>query len=289
MKRILVTGASGHLGARALDMLCPENEVHAIVRAIPAFVRPGVTYHPIDLSTDWSAKSLPDQIDAVIHLAQSRRYREFPEQSLETFRVNAASTAVLLDYALRAKASRFVLASTGGLHCPAASVIGEHTQVDPPDGPLAYYFRSKQVAELLTRPYQAFMDITVLRPFFIYGPGQLPDKLIARLIASVNDGRPIQLHGGEGLLINPVYVDDVAELLRAILNVPGSRTLMVAGPEVVSIRAIAEAIGKEIGREPIFDNQEGDASSLIADHRPLESLLGRELTNFSEGIERLLR
>jgi len=287
--KILVTGANGHLGARAIKELCIGNEVHAIVRASPTIAQPSVTYHAIDLSSDWSSKVLPDRIDAVIHLAQSRYYREFPQQALEIFGVNVASAAKLLDYASGAGAKHFVLASTGGLHRPSASVIGEHSPVDPPDGPLEYYFRSKQAAELLARPYMESMDITIVRPFFIYGPGQSPDKLIARLLASIRDGQPIKLAGRDGLVINPVFVDDVVELLLALLEVPGSRTLMVAGPDALSVRAIAYEIGRQFGRTPIFEQMEGEEGRLIADHRALEVLLERSLTGFSEGISRLLR
>lgn len=287
--KILVTGANGHLGARAIKELCIGNEVHAVVRAKPTIAQPSVTYHAIDLSRDWSSKVLPDRIDAVIHLAQSRHYREFPQQALEIFGVNTASTAKLLDYASVAGAKRFILASTGGLHRPSESMIGEDSPVDPPDGPLEYYFRSKQAAELLARPYMESMDITILRPFFIYGPGQSPDKLIARLLASIRDGQPIKLAGRDGLVINPVFVDDVAGLLLQILDAPSGRTLMVAGPEALSVRAIACEIGRHFGRPPIFEQTEGEEGRLIADHRAMETLLGRSLTVFSEGVSRLLR
>lgn len=270
-------------------MLCPGNEVHALVRAIPASVRHGVSYHTVDLSAEWSTDTLPSRIDAVVHLAQSRRFREFPEQSVETFRINVASTATLLDYAWRAGATRFILASTGGLYSPAASVIGEHSPINPPDGPLAFYFRSKLAAELLAQPYMALMDVSVLRPFFIYGPGQAADKLIARLASSVREGLPIQLNGWNGLTINPVFIDDVADLLRVIIDSPGSRTLSVAGPDSVSIREIAEAIGQEVGRAPVFEQREGNEDMLIADHRTMERLLGRSLTGFVEGVRRTFR
>ena len=287
--KILVTGANGHLGARAVKELCIGNEVHAIVRTNPTIALSGVTYHKIDLSSDWSAKVLPDRIDAVIHLAQSRHFREFPQQALEIFQVNVEATIQLLDYALRASARRFVLTSTGGLHRLSESVIGECSPVDPPDGPLAYYFQSKHAAELLSDPYKNLMDISVLRPFFIYGPGQPPDKLIARLVASVRDGQRIKLAGRDGLVINPVFVDDAVALLFSILDTPGSRTLMVAGPDALSIREIADAIGKQVGRNPVYEPTEGDEGRLIADHRPAEALLGRPMTRFSDGISRLLR
>lgn len=289
MKRILVTGGSGHLGGRALELLVPGNEIHAIVHTVPKAPYPGVHYHVIDLSDDWSSQKLPSQIDAVIHLAQSKFYRDFPKQSPETFRVNVASTATLLDYAWRAGAGCFVLASTGGLYSPSAAVIGEHTPVNPPEGSLGYYFRSKLAAELLVQAYKAVMSVSILRPFFIYGPKQGADKLVARLLASVQQGLPIQLSGDGGLVINPVFVDDVVDLLRIIVDKPDSQTLTVSGPDSVSIRDIAEAIGREVGCSPVFEQKEGGGEMLIADHRPLEALLGRPLIGFSEGLRRTLR
>jgi UDP-glucose 4-epimerase len=286
--KILITGANGHLGSRAVKQLRIGNEVHAIVRANPAVALPDVTYHKIDLSSDWSTKVLPDHIDVVIHLAQSRHFRQFPEQALEIFQVNVESTTKLLDYALRAYAKRFVLASTGGLHRPSESMIGEFSPVDPPVGPLAYYFQSKHAAELLANPYKELIDILVLRPFFIYGQGQSDDKLIARLFTSVRDGHVIKLVGRDGLVINPVFVDDVVELLLSILDTPGSRTMTVAGPDALSIREIADLIGKKFGRNPVYEQTEGVEGRLIADHRAFENMLDRPLTKFSDGISQLL-
>ena len=61
--KILITGADGHLGKRAIKGLCIGNEVHAVVRANPNNALSSITYHAIDLSADWSTKVLPDNID----------------------------------------------------------------------------------------------------------------------------------------------------------------------------------------------------------------------------------
>ena len=53
-----------------------------------------------DLSSSSDFKKLPKNIDAIIHLAQSRHYRKFPEKALDVFNINISSTAHLLDYAL---------------------------------------------------------------------------------------------------------------------------------------------------------------------------------------------
>ena len=62
------------------------------------------------------------------------------------FAVNVASTSGLLDYARRAGARAFVLASTGGVYDYHPDPIRESEQ-DP--RPTTFYFRSKRAAELL--------------------------------------------------------------------------------------------------------------------------------------------
>lgn len=288
MKRILLTGSSGHLGSQTLCLLRARYEVHAVVRKRPAVPVDGVTYHEIDLSAPWSTETLPARIDGIVHLAQSRNYREFPHHALEIFHVNVAATAVLLDYGRRAGASHFILASTGGLYRPTERIIVEDTPLDPPEGILAYYFRTKLAAELLARSYSTAMNVTVLRPFFIYGPGQTSDRLIGRLIESVRSGRQIQLAGWDGLRLNPIHVGDAAELVAVLLGRAGSRTLNVAGPDVVSIRQIAESAGKLLNRVPMFEIMPGVSESILADHRTVALLLGRDLTGFEAGLRTVI-
>lgn len=270
-----------------MDLLRARHEIHAVVRKRPAVPVDGVTYHEIDLSAPWSAESLPIPMDAIVHLAQSRNYRDFPAKALEIFHVNVATTAVLLDYGRRAGASHFILASTGGLYQPGNETICESTPINPPQRELSYYFRSKLSAELLVDTYRQWMNVSILRPFFIYGPGQTSDKLIARLMSSVMDSKPIQIAGEEGLQINPVHVDDVADLLCSLIETEGSRVLNVAGPQEVSLRHIANEIGRLAEHPPVFAPTGGVPERIVADHRPVQSLLGRPMIRFDDGLRSL--
>ena len=51
-----------------------------------------------------------------MHLAQSPRYRDFPEGALDVFEVNVGSTQRLLDWACRQGVKRFIYASSGGVY-----------------------------------------------------------------------------------------------------------------------------------------------------------------------------
>lgn len=287
LRKVLLTGSSGHLGSKTLELLKDQYEVHALVRNKPSTTHANVAYHEIDLSRDWSTSELPQEMDVVIHLAQPRDYRSFPEHSLDTFRINTSATALLLDYARRAGVTHFILASTGGLYRPGITVIDDKTPISPPQGDLSYYFRTKQSAELLADSYKLLFDVSVLRPFFIYGPGQSQEKLISRLIESVRKRRTISLSGQYGIRINPVHVDDVAELICDLPDISGSRTLNVAGPDVVSIRGIAEAVGLLCDTPPVFECVEGPEEMIVADSSGFVSLLRRPPTRFSDGLRTL--
>jgi UDP-glucose 4-epimerase len=289
MRKVLITGSSGHLGAKALDRLRLHCEVHAIVRAKPIYPQINVVFHEVDLSSDWSTSVLPKQMDAVIHLAQPRDYRNFPRGAPAIFGVNTAAVALLLDYAGQAGVKHFVLASTGGLYQSSGLVINDATPLNPPLGPLGYYFRTKLSAEMLAIAYNGLFHVSILRPFFIYGPGQASDKLIPRLIESVRNGIPISLAGVNGLTINPIHVNDAADLLLKLLESNESHTVNAAGPDAVSLRHIAEEAGRLLNIPPVFKRVDGNGELLVAEHARVAAMLGRSMTGLADGFPPLVR
>jgi nucleoside-diphosphate-sugar epimerase len=224
-----------------------------------------VVYHFIDLAGDWSVNQLPAKVDAVIHLAQSSHFREFPDQALDVFRVNIQSTALLLDYARNAGATHFIYTSTGGVYGKGAKAFSENSPIVSP-GQLGYYFGSKMCGEILAQSYVSNMHIVILRPFFIFGPGQNRSMLIPRLMDNVADGRTISLQGAEGIRINPIHARDAAAAINRALSLEQSATFNIAGPDVLSIREICEGMGRYLGRDPVFQFQHGEPQDLIGDN-----------------------
>jgi len=288
VSRIVLTGAAGLLGARALTTLHGQHEIHAVVRKRPAAPLAGVTYHELDLATNWSTESLPSRVDAVCHLAQSARMRDFPAQAPDIFAVNLAATASLLDYARRSGASHFVLASTGGLYGRHDGAITEETPLNPPGGELGYYFETKRCAELLAAAYVDRLNVIVLRPFFIYGPAQHDDMLIPRLIARVRAGQPITLRGQSGTRLNPIYVDDAVAVLEGTLGLDGHHVINVAGPQVSSIREISNRIAGLLGVDPVFQLEAGEPDHIVSSIARMKAIVDRDLVDVHSGIATML-
>lgn len=292
-QHILITGAHGLLGHQALTAWYGQHVLHAVVRVMPADPLPEVTYHVRDLAATWDETGLPAQIDVVCHLAQSAGMRDFPAAADDIFRVNTQATAQLLDYAQRVGARRFILASTGGLYAATDAVLTPQMPVAPRfDTPLGYYFASKLAAETLAQAYAGLLQVTIMRPFFIYGARQPSTMLVPRLIGNVRNGTPIKLRGGTGTRLNPIAVTDAAAVLAAVLAAPdgtGTAILNLAGPEILTIKAMAEQIGAFLGRVPVFDIELGVADTIIADSAPLQALLGKPLTGFATGVTAMLQ
>ncbi|HZT54347.1 MAG TPA: NAD(P)-dependent oxidoreductase, partial [Gaiellaceae bacterium] len=195
--RILVTGAGGFIGRRLIERLEGEHEVHPVVRRAPDDRRPWIVQ---DLAQPLDARRLPSRIDAVIHLAQSRRYREFPSGAADMFAINVESTFRLLEYARHAGTQIFVYASTGGIYGYSYEALVETA----PANPLNFYLTSKHIAESLVANYQAFFHTVVFRFFFVYGPGQ-EGMLVPTLLEKVRKGDQISIAGRPGQRINPIY------------------------------------------------------------------------------------
>jgi nucleoside-diphosphate-sugar epimerase len=239
---------------------------------------------PCDLAQEWNTGAFPEKVDAVIHLAQSELFREFPLYAERIFKVNTSSTLRLLEYARLTQVKTFVLASSGGIYGYGDEGFREDESITA-KGDLGFYLGTKLCAEVIAEKYSPFMNIVILRFFFIYGPGQRAMMLIPRLVQTVKEGQPIILHGREGLKINPTYVTDAACAVCRSLELRESHKINIAGPEVLSLRQIGQQIGEVLKREPIFDVQENiKPQHLVGDIKKMTHVLGPPVVRFREGI-----
>ena len=283
--RILVTGATGFLGRHLLAATSRSDHLIAIARGDPPpELREHADWVDADLAQPLDRSRLPEGVDAVIHLAQSPRFRDFPEGAADVFAVNAAATLALLDYARRAGASRFVLASSGAVYRPGPVPLTE----EEPLAPSGLYAATKAAAEWTVRGYAELMDTVILRFFFPYGPGQ-SGMLVPSLVQRVIAGEPVEVRGDPGLRLNPIYVDDAVRVFEPALRLAGGGTFNVAGAEVVSLTQLVELIGEVAGVAPAIGHSPEEQEDLVGDIRRMVETLGTEpMVSLREGIERVM-
>jgi nucleoside-diphosphate-sugar epimerase len=289
--KILVTGAGGFLGKRLVACLAEDgHEVIALVRASPAgrdvgyFAHRNIRKLRQDL-TRLDAATLPQGVEALVTLAQSSNFRDFPAQAEEVFAVNVTANLQLLRWAMKSGVRRVVHASSGGIYGGKQGGPYIETDLLAVDSPLGFYLGSKLCAEVVLQNYRQFFDATViLRPFFVYGPRQRKDMFVARMIDAVRHGKPISLQGSDGLRVNPIHVDDAADAFRAALALKGAHVINLAGPDVLTLRQLAEAIGRVVGRTPVYETRPGAPVDYVGDTAAAAAKLGSAAIGFEQGI-----
>jgi UDP-glucose 4-epimerase len=259
---VLVTGATGFLGRHLVPVLAQWATVHGLRRTASHGDPEPVRWLRADLSRPLDPAILPRRIDAVVHLAQSARHAHFPHGAEDVFQVNVASTSALLEYALGAGCRVFLLASTGSVYEPYRGPLSEAASLRP----ASWYPASKLAAETLLPPYAPHLSACALRLFFPYGPGQR-GRLVPNIVALVRQGGLVRLAGrGEGLLLTPTYVEDVVDVVCTAVRERWSGVVNVASPETTSVRALADEVGRLVGRRPCFvhaDHPDGEEPAPI--------------------------
>ena len=283
MKRILVFGATGLVGRHLVSLLARNARVTAVTRSRSCEALPADRVE-LDLSQPLDPARLPDTIDAVVYLAQSPRYHEFPEGAGDVQRVNVDQPVAIAEVARRRGARQFIYASSGSVYEPGPR---PHHEADPAPAS-SFYAASKLAAEILLRPYAEYMNVVLLRFFFIYGKGQDRRMLLPRLTDRIGRGDSIDLGSGDGMRLQPLHAGDAAAAIASALEIEGLETINVAGPETLSLRSVSETIGKAVGKAPVFGSTGGAGGDFVADTSRMHELLGPPRTTFGDRVDELL-
>lgn len=272
---ILITGATGFIGSALLSHFRKNTELDIYVPTRgESGLKNGVNYLSCNLSIKGFTSCFPAKIDTIVHLAQSKNYRDFPEQANDIYNVNVSSTQELLEWSRCNSVKKFILASSGNVYKWSSLPLTEESTCFPVD----FYGRTKLMAELLTESYKDFFDVRIARIFGVYGPGQT-GMLVPNIIERVRNNEDITLGENVGLEFTPLYIDDCVNMIHQILINLGKRTIYnLCGSEKVSLVTLAEEIGLAVNIKPKFKINETTPIRLIGDNN-------RFITEFDYSIQ----
>jgi len=201
-KRILISGSKGFVG-RALISSLPSDlyDVSQIKSS-----------QDLDLCDLRTVVDLPNA-DIIVHLASKSYVPDSFTNPEKFYRNNFLSTLNLLEKAKKNN-SKFIFVSTYVYGRPSYLPIDENH----PTSPLNPYTQSKLICEDLCNSYARDfgIDVIIIRPFNIYGPGQNSSFLIPTILnqlklkeINLNDPRPKRDY---------VHVDDFVNAIRIIID-----------------------------------------------------------------------
>jgi len=220
--------------------------VSALVRdegpAAAALAQAGVALVRGDVRDPAALAAATADVDVVYHVAAMYRQAGLPD---ETYRaVNATAVREIIEAAARAGVTRVVHCSTVGVHGDIAHPpANEDAPLDPGD----IYQVTKLEGEDLAREAgtRLGIDVTIVRPTGIYGPG---DRRLLKLFRGVARRRWVTLGAGD-IYYHLTFIDDLVDGFHLCATHPAAanRTYILAGGEVTTLNALVALVAEGAG------------------------------------------
>jgi nucleoside-diphosphate-sugar epimerase len=258
---ILLTGATGFLGSKlATDLQSKSSVTMTLTVRRLTKISAGNTRIVDGLSadTDWSA-ALANQ-DIVIHAAARAHILKDEELDplTEYRKVNVDGTLTLARQASLAGVKRFIFVSSIKVN-GEGTLLGRPFQPEDSPSPKDSYGISKCEAEagLLKLAAESGMEVVIIRPPLIYGPGVKAN--FASMVSWVRKGIPLPF-GMVGNKRSLVAIDNLVDFIllcadRSISPKAANQVFLVSDGEDVStttlLRKVARAYGVQAHLLPV--------------------------------------
>ncbi|MBM7710028.1 NAD-dependent epimerase [Enterococcus lemanii] len=322
MKKILITGAAGFIGARLAMLLNDTYEIIGIDNLNDYYdvslkkerlklldVKKNFKFIKMDLADKEKVHSLfeNEKFDLVVHLGAQAGVRYSIENPFAYIDSNITGTMNILEGARHFPVEHLIYASS-------SSVYGGNKKTpfstdDNVDHPVSLYAATKKSNELMAHTYSHLYGIptTGLRFFTVYGPMGRPDMAYFSFTNKIINNETIQVFNQGNMMRDFTYVDDVVEgIIRLIPKAPKRNSKWneevnstseswapykiynIGNNSPVKLLDFVETIEKYLGMtatKEFLGMQPGDVEATYADVVDLEKAIQfKPKTTIDEGI-----
>ena len=232
-KRIVITGGAGFIGTTLARQLVDENEIVALdnlhrdtLGGTNLADHPNFRFVEGDVLDAPFLTEITKGATHLVHAAAIAGVDTVLESPVRTMRVNLIGTYNALEAALatRDTVERVIEFSTSEVFGTYAyKVDEEHVTTQGSVGEARWtYAVSKLAGEHMARAYydELGLPTVAVRPFNVYGPGQIGGGAIRAFIETALEGRDLVIHGDGSQIRAWCYVDDMVEALLLALEHP---------------------------------------------------------------------
>lgn len=294
--RALVTGSSGFVAGHVVQRLTADGYAVTGLDIAPprGHFDAGVREVTLDVRDRDRVRALIEETrpELVFHIAAQASVPASMRDPRTDVETNALATLELGFAAAAVGVQRFVFISTGGAMHGEPPPAELPANEDTPVAPMSVYGASKAAAEiyLAVVSQQTDLEVSILRPSNIYGPGQNPHGeagVIAIVTRAMLRDEPVTLFGDGSQTRDYVYIEDTVEaVMRASEGTPDICDIST-GLEVSTGR-IFELLSELTGYErPIVyaDERAGDIQRISLDPAKAARVWDwRPHTSFEDGV-----
>lgn len=302
-RTIIVAGANGMLGSALVERLLGlDYRVLALYRRGAQVRRrlpsSSTDFHPIEVPAIESfilERALEGIVaDAVVNCTGAG-VDPAERDSEGLWLGNVKPITALVSFAATAKIAHVI--HTGSEAEYGRAVVGRRISEDHPILPFTEYGAAKAASVCYAAAVAQAHDIKllVLRPFYVFGPGERSHRLLPSIAAAAVSRRPVRMTRGEQLR-DFIYVDDAVEAYVAALNADWRESVTVCNlcsGQAQKIRQVGEMAAKMLGLSSeilqwgALPDRDTDAPWIVGDPSRIEAVVGwRASLTLEEGVAR---
>ncbi len=279
MKRVLLTGATGFIGRQSIPFLRERGyEIHAVSsQPQPATESSVAVWHQADLlnpayTADLLANIQPTHLLHFAWYAVPGKYTTAAENLAWV-----QSSLALVQAFVQQGGQRVVMAGTCFEYDWQYGYCTEHVT---PCAPNTLYGTCKHALAQMLQAYATQNGSSAAwgRIFFLYGPHEYPQRLVASIIRALLNHEPARSSHGKQIR-DFLHVADVASAFVSLLDSPVTGEVNIASGEPVTLRDIIFCIADILGQRDLvrlgaLPARAGEPPLLVADTRRLREEVG---------------
>lgn len=304
-KNIFITGGAGFIGSALAGQLLEHNTIclydnltRNSLKNKPFCNHPNLTLIKGDILDSKKLYTSMKDAEIIVHCAAIAGIDTVTKKPVSTMRVNMIGSANVLEAASKLKTCEKVICFS------TSEVFGSHAfKSKETDNTIMgslgearwTYAVGKLAAEHLAMAYYHEMNLPtiVIRPFNIYGPGQVGEGAMSVFIQNALQNKPLEIHGDGTQIRAWCYIDDMIEGLLLIMNHPkaiGESFNIGNQKEIITTYRLATIIVRIVNsRSPIVFSAKkyADIELRVPITKKAHELLGFEAKiDIEEGIRR---
>jgi len=258
--KILVTGGKGFIGSKIVEML--SNDGHKITVIDNHDTYGIMTKQELDKLYKWRTRNwkpenvsvIPGDIldrlvclkafshnpDIVIHLATYPRAKIVDEDPIVGIPKVINTTTNLLWHSSKWNIKKFVYISSSMVY----GDFVDGTKEDANTKPKNIYGEAKLTGERMVKLFakRDGLNYNIIRPSGVYGPGDMPDRVVSKFFEKAMSNKTITLHNGENK-VDFTYRQDAARgIILAALSSVANVSFNITAGNATSLRTLAEKI-----------------------------------------------
>ena len=257
--KILVTGGKGFIGSKIVEMLSNDHKVTVVDNHDTYGIMTKQELNNLYTwrTRNWNAKNVTmiqgdilDRLvclkafshnpDVVIHLATYPRAKIVDNDPIVGIPKVINTTTNLLWHSAKFNVKKFVYISSSMVYGDFA----DGTKEDASTKPKNIYGEAKLTGERMVKLFakRDGLNYNIVRPSGVYGPGDMPDRVVSKFFAKAMKNETITLHNGENK-VDFTYRQDAARgIILAALSSVANVSFNITAGNATSLRTLAEKI-----------------------------------------------